>query len=261
MNEVPQGIHEGDCVELLRTLPDSCARLVIADPPYNLGPKFGISQEWIRSDEWLPWCETWLKECARVLTDDGSIFVYGIHHYVGYVQTLLYDLGLRYRRLIVWNYENGWSRSTKTLATHYEPILWFSKSDDFYYDPIREPYKSAERLKHPVRKGNLVWTPHPDGRLAGDVWKFPVLAGRRFRDEKVDHPTQKPLTLTHRIVKHFSEPDDLVVVPFSGSGTECVSAKLYGRRFWAAELNPDYVALGETRVSDVDFGSAVSEAT
>jgi DNA modification methylase len=251
VSEVVEGVHEGDCVELLRTLPDGAARLVIADPPYNLGPKFGIGREWIRSDEWLPWCETWLKECGRALADDGSIFVYGIHHYVGYVQTLLYDLGLRYRRLIIWTYENGWSRSTKTLATHYEPILWFSKSENFFYDPIREPYRSAERLKHPIRKGELVWTPHPDGRLAGDVWKFPVLAGRRFKEEKVAHPTQKPLSLTNRIVKHFSEPGDLVVAPFGGSGTECVSAKAHGRRYWAAELNPTYVDLARDRLSQV----------
>ncbi len=243
------GIHEGDSVELLRVLPDRSSRLVIADPPYNLGPKFGIEREWNRSHEWLPWCETWLKECSRVLTDDGSIFVYGIHHFVGYVQTLMYDLGLHYRRMIIWHYENGWSRSSKTLATHYEPILWFSKTESFYYKPIREPYKSAERLKYPIRKGKLVWTPHPDGRLAGDVWKFPTLAGRRFRDERVDHPTQKPLILSDRMVHHFSEPGDLVVVPFGGSGTECVSAKRAGRRYWAAEINPTYVALSNRRLA------------
>lgn len=242
------GIHLGDCTELMKSLPDAASRLIIADPPYNLGPSFGNAREWSRSEQWLPWCRLWLSECQRLLADDGSIFVYGIHHYVGFVQSLMYELGLQYRRMIIWNYENGWSRSTKTLATHYEPILWFSKSKDFYYDPIREPYKSVERLKHPVRKGNLVWTPHPDGRLAGDVWKFPTLAGRRFRDEKVDHPTQKPLGISDRIVKHFSEPGDLVVVPFVGSGTECVSAKRLGRRFWGSELNPQYIDLANARL-------------
>ena len=251
------GFHQGDCVELLQTLPDKSAKLIIADPPYNIGPKFGVDQEWIHSDKWLPWCAIWLKQCARILDDGGSIFVYGIHHYVGFVQTLLYEIGFKYRRLIIWNYENGWSRSTKTLATHYEPILWFSKTDDFYYDQIREPYKSQERLKHPVRKGNVVWTPHPDGRLAGDVWRFPTLAGRRFKDERVDHPTQKPLALTNRIVKHYSRPGDLVVVPFGGSGTECVSAKANGRRFWAAELNPDYVEIANQRITAVDENTSL----
>ncbi|MBA2374993.1 MAG: site-specific DNA-methyltransferase [Rubrobacter sp.] len=246
------GLHQGDCVDLLRTLPDGCAQLVIADPPYNLGPKFGIEREWSKSIDWLPWCESWLKECSRVLDKNGQIFVYGIHHYVGHIQILLYELGFKYRRQIIWRYENGWSRSTKTLATHYEPLLWFSKSDKFTYHQIREPYKSAERLKHPVRKGSLVWRPHPDGRLAGDVWSFPTLAGRRFQDERVAHPTQKPLSLTDRIVKHFSNSGDLIVVPFAGSGTECLSAVRNDRRFWGAEVKPEYIELAKRRLKEAE---------
>ena len=87
-----------------------------------------------------------------------------------------------------------------------KPLLWFSKTKDYIYHEIREPYKSQERLKHKITKNGKVWTPHPEGRMAGDVWMFPVLAGRRFRDEKVDHPTQKPLSISRRLIKHFSNP-------------------------------------------------------
>lgn len=244
-------IHLGDCIELLPGLPDGCAQLIIADPPYNIGPAFGIEKEWVRSTEWLPWCTTWLKECIRVLDDQGQIFVYGIHHYQCYIQCLLYDLGLHYRRQIIWHYENGWSRSTRTLATHYEPILWFSKDPKTYtFHEIREPYKSTERLQHKIVKNGREWVPHPDGRLAGDVWKFPTLAGRRFKDERVDHPTQKPLALTNRIVTHFSNPEDLIVVPFAGSGTECMSAARNGRRYWACDIKPEYVELARERVRE-----------
>lgn len=241
-------VVQGDCIESLRTLPDGIASLVIADPPYNIGPAFGIEKEWNRSTEWLPWCEAWLKECLRVLTTDGQIFVYGIHHYQCYVQCLLYDLGMNYRRQIIWHYENGWSRSRKTLATHYEPILWFSKSDSYTYHPVREPYKSTERLKNKIIKNGKVWTPNPEGRMAGDVWKFPTLAGKRFEQERVDHPTQKPLALSDRIIRHFSNEGDLVVVPFAGSGTECVSAARNGRNFWGCELKQEYVDLALTRL-------------
>lgn len=174
-------VHLGDCVELLRKLPDSCAQLVIADPPYNLGPRFGLEKEWVRDEKWLPWCREWLAECRRVLTDDGNILVYGIHHYLCYLQVHLYELGMEYRRQIIWFYENGFTTYRRSLATHYEPILWFSKSGDYYFREIREPYKSTERLKSPVTKNGKVWTPHPDGRLAGDVWNFPTLAGARRR--------------------------------------------------------------------------------
>ena len=245
-------IHVGDCIDLLKQLPDGCAQLVIADPPYNLGPRFGLEKEWLRDQEWLPWCRDWLSECKRVLSEDGNLFVYGIHHYLCYLQVHLYELGMSYRRQIIWFYENGFTNQKRSLATHYEPLLWFSKSSNYYFKEIREPYKSQERLRSKITKNGKVWTPHPDGRLAGDVWNFPTLAGRRFRDEKVDHPTQKPLSLTDRIVCHFSESEALVVVPFAGSGTECVSAKRNGRHFWGCDIKPEYAELAAERLAEVE---------
>jgi DNA modification methylase len=245
-------IHVGDCIGLMRQLPDACCRLVIADPPYNLGKSFGAWREWRDVSRWLPWCKTWLAECVRLLADGGSIFVHGIHHYLCYLQVALYDFGLTYRRQIIWHYENGFAGYTKALAAHYEPILWFSKGNGFTYHPIREPYKSTERLKHRIIKDGKVWQPNPAGRLAGDVWSFPTLAGRRFQDERVAHPTQKPRALTDRIIRHFSNAGDLVVVPFAGSGTECISAAAHDRPFWGAEINANYVALAHRRLGELN---------
>ncbi len=241
-------VHEGDCIELLRSLPDACAQLVIADPPYNLGPRFGVATEWMKDPSWLAWCGEWLSECQRVLTEDGNLFVYGIHHYLCLLHVRLYEMGMSYRRQIIWHYQNGFTTYRHNLATHYEPILWFSKKPVSYFREIREPYKSTDRLRHRITKNGKEWTPHPDGRLAGDVWSFPTLAGRRFRDERVDHPTQKPLALTDRIINHFSAPGSLVVIPFGGSGTECVSALRNGRRYWAAEIKHEYVLLALKRL-------------
>ena len=239
----------------MKALPDGCSTLVIADPPYNLGKTFGDWKEGRDLNPWVPWCKSWLEECARLLDENGNIFVYGIHHYLCYLQCALYDLGLHYRRQIIWHYENGWAGySKRTLAAHYEPILWFSKGEKYVYHPIREPYKSQERLRHPVKKNGKTWVPHPDGRLAGDVWRFPTLAGRRFREEKVSHPTQKPLSLTRRIVQHYSNENDLVVIPFAGSGTECVAAALLGRNFWAAEINQDYIDIARKRLLNAKQG-------
>lgn len=239
----------GDTVEELTKLPNECAHLIIADPPYNLDKDFGVWREEEHRDRWLPWSKQWLAQCMRILTPGGNLFVYGIHHHICWIQCALYELGLDYRRLIIWHYENGFAGYTRTLAAHYEPLLWFSKGDQYTYRPIREPYKSQERLKYKITKGGKVWRPHPEGRLAGDVWRFPTLAGRRFRDEKVDHPTQKPLALSLRIVQHFSNPDDLVVVPFAGSGTECLAAAMSERRFWAVEINAEYIRIAEQRLS------------
>lgn len=244
-------IVEGDCVELLKEVPSNSSQLIIADPPYNLGPQFGNRKEWIRDTHWIEWCNEWLSQCHRILQHDGNIFVYGIHHYLCYLQVQMYEIGFKYRRQIIWNYENGFSTYKRSLATHYEPLLWFSKSDDYTFNELREPYKSQERLKNKVTKNGKIWTPHPNGRIAGDVWAFPTLAGKRFSDEKVAHPTQKPLSITNRIVNHFSQPNELVVVPFAGSGTECVSAASNGRRYWGCELNPEFVTLAERRIADL----------
>lgn len=240
-----------DALELLRSLPDGSVQLIIADPPYNLGPKFGNDREWINDESWLPWCVDWLRECKRVLTDDGNLFVYGIHHYLCFIHVELYKLGLQYRRQIIWFYENGFSTYRRSLATHYEPLLWFSKTSEYYFETIREPYKSQARLKNKIVKNGKVWLPHPDGRIAGDVWNFPTLSGKRFASEKVAHPTQKPLSISERLVKHFSQPGSTVLIPFAGSGSECVAAAMHGRNFIASELNPTYVELANQRVQDI----------
>lgn len=241
-------IVEEDCIRGMRRLPDECAQLIIADPPYNLNKDFGNWKEQEQRERWLPWCKEWLTECKRILAPGGSIFVHGIHHHMCWIQCCLYELDLTYRRQIIWHYENGFAGYTRSLSAHYEPLLWFSKGQDYTYNLIREPYKSAERLKYKITKNGKMWTPHPEGRLAGDVWRFPTLAGRRFRKEKVEHPTQKPLPLSSRIVRHFSNPGDLVVVPFAGSGTECMAAAMNDRKFIGFELNPNYVAIAVQRI-------------
>lgn len=244
-------IIQGDCIAEMKKLPDECCKLIVADPPYNLNKNFGEWKELERKSDWLPWSKEWLNECKRILAPGGSIFVYGIHHHLCWIQCYLYEIGLDYRRQIIWHYENGFAGYTKTLSAHYEPLLWFSKGKSFTYHPIREPYKSTDRLKHKLTKNGKVWTPHPEGRMAGDVWKFPVLAGKRFAGEKVAHPTQKPLTISSRIVEHFSNPDDLVVIPFAGSGSECVASLMAGRKFIGFELNPEYIEIANKRLQEV----------
>ncbi|MGP6191604.1 MAG: DNA-methyltransferase [Vulcanimicrobiaceae bacterium] len=248
---MPNEILLGDCVAGMRELPTGAYNLIVADPPYNLKKDFGPWKEVERKAEWRSWTQTWLTEALRVLADDGNIFVYGIHHHLCWVQCMMYELGFEYRRQIIWNYDNGFAGYGKrTLNACYEPLLWFSKTGSYIYNPIREPYRSVERLKHRIIKNGKTWEPNPEGRMAGDVWSFPTLAGRRFRDEKVKHPTQKPLTISRRIVRHFSREGDTVLVPFVGSGSECVAAVLEGRQYLGFELNPEYVRIAEERISE-----------
>lgn len=245
-------IITGDCVDGMTILDDNSINLIIADPPYNLSKDFGVWKEDDRRADWKEWSCRWLSAAHRVLSDRGNIFVYGIHHHQCWIQCMMYDIGYVYRRQVIWHYENGFGGyGRRSLNACYEPLLWFSKTKNYIFHEIREPYKSTERLKYKITKNGKVWTPHPDGRMAGDVWTFPVLAGRRFRDEKVDHPTQKPLSISRRIVKHFSDPGDTILIPFVGSGTECVAAVMEGRGYVGFELNPDYVAIARERLQDI----------
>ena len=248
----PNSIHEGDVFDLFSTLPDGCADLIIADPPYSLGKdkEFGKGAFFESRELWFEWCKRWLRESKRLLKPKGNLFVYAIHHNACFLQCFMYELGLEYRRQIIWHYENGWSRYTSGPACHYEPILWFARDRDSTFHVIREPYKSQERLRHTITKNGKIWTPNPAGRQAGDVWKFPTLAGRRFAAERTEHPTQKPLPLSRRLVEHFSNPGALVVVPFVGSGSECVAAVQAGRTFIGAEINPVYVAIARSRLEN-----------
>ena len=247
----PNTIHDGDAIEFLLSLPDECADLIIADPPYSLekDKEFGKGAYFETRDAWLAWCKRWLAESKRLLKPRGNLFVYAIHHNACFLQCYMYELGLEYRRQIIWRYENGWSKYTNGPACHYEPILWFARTSDSTFHTIREPYKSAERLKHAIFKNGKLWKPHPEGRQAGDVWQFPTLAGRRFAKERTAHPTQKPLSLSRRLVVHFSNPGDLVVVPFVGSGSECVAAKMEERRFLGSEINREYLKIAQERLA------------
>lgn len=243
-------IYKGDALKLIKRITDNSVDLIVADPPYGIEMDFGSKEKWglDKHDQWYAWMQEWLKEAYRVLKPGGSIFVYGIHHNIGYIQCYLYELGLNYGRQFIWHYKNNWSGYTKFPAGHYEPLLWFYKGKEYTYHPIREPYESAERLKYKITKNGKEWRPNPNGKLAGDVWSIPVLAGRRFKDERVDHPTQKPLAICDRIIKHFSNEGEIVLIPFVGSGSECVSAKNHKRNYIGFELNPAYIKLAKKRL-------------
>lgn len=243
-------IYLQDCIEFMKDLEAESVDLIIADPPYNLKKNFGNKSDcWDSIEEWLDWSKQWIDQSVRILKPQGNLFIYGIHHYLCFIQCYLYEKDLQYRRQIIWKYENGFS-GYKTLSAFYEPLLWYSKTSEFTYHEIREPYKSQQRIKNKIIKNGKEWTPNPEGRLAGDVWEFPTLSGKRFENERVDHPTQKPMLLCDRLVCHFSNPSDLIYVPFAGSGSECVSSIKNQRRFLATEINIKYIEIANSRLSE-----------
>jgi len=228
------GIIHGNSDDILLDLIATGAKydLILTDPPYNVGIDFGNDTDKLPVDEFLKQVEERIKVLHQLLTPTGSIVWFGIHDYIGFIQVIMYNAGLHYRRLNIWHYENGFSRSMKEPSTHYEPFLWFSNSDEewvYNVDEVRVPYKSTERLKSPVKykdsRGNTkVWAPDPRGAMRGDVWDFPTLAGKAFKEERTSHPTQKPESLIRELIKAFCPMKDghfegAILDPFHGSGT------------------------------------------
>ncbi len=155
----------------------------------------------------------------------------------------MYDIGLHYRRMNIWRYNNGFSRSKRSPATQYEPFLWFSKSSKtwtYNADDVRVPYKSAKRLKNPVyytdKEGKRkIWTPNPYGALRGDIWEYPTLAGSLYKLERTEHPTQKPVALFKDLIRAFCPKNEegkyngSILDPFHGSGTLGVCCELLNK--------------------------------
>ena len=229
-----RGVIHASCDDVIDDLIASGRKydLILTDPPYNVGKDFGNNTDSLPLDVFLSEMKSRIYKLKELLTDEGSIIWFGIHDYICYIQVFMYEAGLSYRRLNIWHYENGFSRSKKEPATHYEPFLWFSKSAKnwcYNVDEVRVPYKSTERLKSPVKykdsKGNeKIWIPSDKGSMRGDVWDFPTLAGKAFKEERTEHPTQKPESLITELIKAFCPMKEgkfngSILDPFHGSGT------------------------------------------
>lgn len=245
--------------------------LILTDPPYNLHKDFGNKSDCLSVPEFIEESRTRIEKCRDLLTPTGSLLWFGIHNYIGYLQTIMYEAGLYYRRMNIWHYDNGFARSKKTPAPTYEPFLWFSKSNNqwtYNADDVRVPYKSAERLKNPVYyKGKngerKAWTPNPSGALRGDIWDFPTLAGSLYKDERTDHPTQKPESLITELIKAYCPKDDegrycgTIYDPFHGSGTlgvccEKLNADGHAIRWISSEIEEHWCDVAQKRLDRIE---------
>lgn len=243
--------------------------LVLTDPPYNLKKDFGNDSDCLSLSEFIEVTKRRVSLIRELLSDDGSVIWFGIHDYICYVQIAMYEAGLFYRRMNIWHYENGFSRSKKEPAAHYEPFLLFSKNPKkwvYNVDHVRVPYKSTERLKSAIKYRSAngetrVWKPDPRGSMRGDIWDFPTLAGKRFAKERTSHPTQKPVSLITELIKAFcpmrnGKYEGRILDPFLGSGTLGVCCEILNKNghkvSWAGiELEQKWCDVALSRLVDV----------
>lgn len=245
-------IYRGDCLEMLRGLPEACVDLVVSSPPYNLGKEYEAKRA---LDIYLEEQTEVLKECVRVLRDTGSIFwQVGAFSDKGSLVPLdirffpiLEALRMIPRNRIVWIRQHGLHGRRKFSARH-ETILWFTKSDEYIFDldAIRVPQKWQNKKHYRGdRKGEL--SCNPDGKNPGDLWVFRNV--KHNHEEQTIHPCQFPEDLIARIVLATTKQGDVVLDPYMGTGTVAVVARNHGRHFAGAELDPDYHSVAVRRLS------------
>jgi len=258
-----QDIICGDTITILPTLESESAQIIIADPPYNIGKDFGNKSDKQPMDEYLLWCEEWINECLRILKPNGTMFIYGFSEILALILSKIpYNIN---RRWILWHYTNKNVPSLNFWQRSHESIIVLWKNDKiFHRDDIREAYtdqflNNAAGKERKATKGRFsngdkktIYTAHANGALPRDVIKIPALAGGAGMKERVDHPTQKPLALCDKLIRSCKQPaiNGYVLVPFAGSGSECVAAKKNELSFIGIEINADYVKLINERLNE-----------
>lgn len=245
-------IYAGDCIELLRELPDESVDLMVSSPPYNVGKEYESKAE---LDEYLAQQTEVLAECVRTLKKTGSIF-WQVGTYVDDLRHIPLDLkffpilesfGLQLRNRIVWVRAHG-LHATRKFSGRHETILWFVKDKDykFHLDAVRVPQKYPDK-KH--WKGDKLGelSCDPLGKNPGDVWAFRNV--RHNHEEQTIHPAQFPEDLIERIVMSTTDEGDTVLDPYMGVGTVAVVAQRWARNFVGAEIEPRYVTVAEQRLT------------
>ena len=246
-------IFEGDSIEVMRRIPDASVDLVFADPPYNLqlggdlkrpdnSRVDGVEDEWDKFDSFAAYDEftrKWLAEARRILKPDGAIWVIGSYHNIFRVGAAVQDEGFWILNDIIWNKTNPMPNFRGTRFTNaHETLIWAAKSKETRYTFNYTALKTA----------------NDDLQMRSD-WSLPICTGgERLKGAggAKAHPTQKPEALLYRVLIASTNPGDIVLDPFFGSGTTGAVAKMLGRHFIGIDRDKTYIAAARKRIGNVD---------
>lgn len=238
----------GDSLAILKSMKEKTVQLIFADAPYNIGKDFGNnSDKWINMYSYIDWCKSWIDECMRVLSDNGTMYFMTATQHMPFLDVFVSE---KYNVLcrIIWAYDSSGVQSQKMYGSLYEPILMINKNKKAPYtfnwkDILVEAKTGAKRKLIDYRKNPP--QPYSSTKVPGNVWDFSRV---RFKmDEYENHPTQKPEALLERIIKASSNPGDVILDPFSGSFTTSAVAIKLGRAAIGIELNEEYYEIGLRR--------------
>ena len=260
-------VYQGDCVELMRRLPEGCVDLTVTSPPYNIGK---VYEQAMPMDIYIDWCADWINRVYRITSLSGAFWLN-----LGYVK--LPDRAkaiplpyLMWQRIpfyliqeIVWNYGAGVA-SKLMFSPRNEKWLWYVKNQYYYkfnLDDVRDP-----NVKYPNQKKNGKIRVNPLGKNPSDVWQIPKvttgegMTGQRASPERTAHPAQFPEAVIERIILSSSDPGDLVLDPFGGSGTTASVALSNDRPCVLFEILPEYVSIAARRIERARLRNSVSQS-
>ena len=255
-------IYNEDCISGMKNIDSETIDIIICDPPYNIGKDFGNNSDKQKMQDYLIWCDEWIKECIRILKPNGSLYIYGFSEILAFIRVRI-DINVRW---IIWHYTNKVTPSLNFWQRTHESILCcYKEKPIFNRDDVREPYTDAflKNAAGKVRKSTkgrfsngeteTTYNAHENGALPRDVIKISALAGGAGKKERVDHPTQKPLELCEKLLKASKNGENTtLVVPFAGSGSECVAAKKMNIKYIGFEINEEYVDLCNKRLVEIE---------
>jgi len=246
-------VYTGDCLSLMRRLDSGVFDLTVTSPPYNIGKEYEAHRQ---IGDYVAWCADWLKEVSRITAPSGEFWLN-----LGYlahsdkakclpIAYLLWDKVPMYLlQEITWNYGAGVA-GKRSFSPRNEKFLWYVKDKDRYtfnLDAVRDT-----NVKYPYQTKNGRLRCNPLGKNPGDVWQIPkVTSGKnRSSPERTAHPAQFPIALIERIIRACTNPGDIVLDPFLGSGTVAEAALRTGRSVVGFEILPRYVRIAEERISE-----------
>jgi site-specific DNA-methyltransferase (adenine-specific) len=240
MNE--NTIYSGDSLELLAGWPEGKIDLAFADPPFNIGYVYDKYHDDRPDSEYVEWTRNWMAAVKRVLKPTGSFYIAIGDEFAADIRMIGRDLGLSLRNWIIWRYTFGQNMRTKFSRAHTH-IFYFTKHPkQFTFNDHLLRFPSARHTEYQDLRAS------EQGRLPDDVWdEFPRVCGT-FKERAGFHGCQMPEALLMRIVQASSNPGDLVLDPFVGSGTTAVAAQRLGRKYLGIDLSEEYVQHVQNRL-------------
>ncbi len=263
-------LHPGDCLEGLARLKTGSVDLAFADPPFNIGYDYDIYDDRVDADKYLDWSKQWIGEVARVLKPEGAFWLAIGDEYAAELKVIAHrEVGLHLRNWVIWYYTFGVHCKKKFARSHAHLFYFVKDPKKFTFNDISIRVPSARQLvyfdnradpKGRVPDDTWILRPQdvPDGfDPQGDTWYVPRVCGT-FKERAGWHGCQMPEQLLGRIIRACSNPGDIVLDPFGGSGTTLITAKKLDRRFLGFELSPEYAQQIQSRLEVTKIGQPLN---